>query len=389
MKVVIVGGGFGGVRCALDLVNKPGVEVCLISNKKHFEYHAALYRSATGRSPLEVVIPLSELFDFAKNVEVNKDKIEKIIPEDKFVVGASGSKYRYDTLVLALGSETQYFGIKGLREYSYGVGTVNEALELKRHIHETLVAGHEERNYVVVGAGPSGVELAAELASYVRKVRKRHNIESAFSVDLIEANERLLPSLKPRLSKRVTNKLKKMNISIYVKTAVKSETASDLKLPRGKISSQTVVWTAGITINKFFKYNRKHFEFSKNQRVEIDEYLQTQPNIYVIGDCAETEYSGTAQTAIHDARFVAKDIIKQLCHKKRLPYVSKHPIYAIPVGSRWSAVQWGHFSIFGYPGWILRRLADLRLFVNFLPLRKAISVWRYGNVEMEDCDYCK
>src|SRR5690606_19057172 len=151
-------------------------KVTLISDQTYFEYHAALYRSATGRSPLEVAVPLVDFFRGANNVEVVEDKVEDFSVKKREVYGQSGSTWAYDSLVLAPGSVTNYFGIKGLEEYSYGVKSIHQALELKRHMHDTLVAGHEERNYVIIGAGATGVELAGELAAYLKEIRRNHQL---------------------------------------------------------------------------------------------------------------------------------------------------------------------------------------------------------------------
>ena len=194
-KIVIVGGGFGGIRCALDLVKHVpvGTRVQLISNKKYFEYYAALYRVVTGDEPADVYIPLSDIFS-GTFVEVLHDTVTSIDIEKKIVFGQSGAHYQADYIVLALGSETSYFNIKGLKEQSFGFKTTNEAIRLKRHI-DTLFKKHrysapEEQllafHFVIIGAGASGVELAGELEFYTRQRAKCYNInKSLISIDLI------------------------------------------------------------------------------------------------------------------------------------------------------------------------------------------------------------
>lgn len=390
MKVVIVGAGFGGVRAALLLANKPGFRVQLVSDKTYFEYHAALYRSATGRSPLEVAIPLREFFSFAKNVEVIEDSISTIKDEIYKIEGSSGSKYSYDSLILSVGSVTQFFGISGLNEYSYGVKTIHEALELKRHLHESTIGGKEtEKNYVVVGAGPSGVELAAEMKSYIEKVRKKHKAKNTpFNINLVEAASRVLPSMPESFSKNVEERLRKLKITLHLETAVKGETYDSIQLPDQEIKSRTVVWTAGLANNPLFEQNKTSFELNKRGKVVVNDFLEAAKDIYVIGDSADTKYSGMAQTALYDANFVVNNLLKLQKQEERKPYVPKRPIYAIPVGPKWSAVLWGKKSVFGFPAWVLRRLADLRLYLTFLTVGKALSTWRYGFVEEESCPIC-
>ncbi len=390
MKVVIVGGGFGGVRAALGLANKTGVEVTLISSQPYFQYFPALYRTATGRSPFEAMVPLSDFFEYAKNITVLEDIIVDIDAKGKAAVSAAGSHYKYDALVLALGNVTAFFGIKGLEDYAYGVKNIEEAYKLKRHLHDQLMHDESaERNYVVVGAGASGVELSAELTYYLKKIRKKHKIDSKFTIDLIEAAPRPLGAMPENFSAQVDKRLKKLGIKTYYNTAVKAEKIDEIELPRGPISSHTVIWTAGLTNNPFFAKFKNLFEFGKAGRVVVDEHLQAAPDIYIIGDSAVTEFSGMAQTAMHNASFVVDCILRTAHGRKLRKYHPKRPVYAIPVGPYWTAVLWGKVQILGFPGWVLRRLADLRLYLTFLPLSKAFITWRYGFVDEEACPICK
>jgi NADH dehydrogenase len=389
MKVVIVGGGFGGVRAALSLANKRDIEVKLISSQSYFEYHAALYRSATGRSPLEVAIPLGDFFAYARNVEVLKDTVTNIDSQKQKVVGDSGSAYEYDELILALGNITAYYNVSGLEEFSYGVKTIHEALRLKRHLHEQLVLAESDRNYVVIGAGATGVELSAELSEYLKKIRDRHRIKSSFTVDLIEASPRALAAMPEDFSRTVEKRLQKMGVKTLFNTPVQSESIDTIQLPTGPMKSHTVVWTAGVANNPFFSRFPDIFELGKMGRVVVDPYLQATPHVYVIGDSAATLYSGMAQTALHDADFVVRNLLRKSKGHPPQVYSPMRPIYAIPVGSRWAAVLWGKARIYGRLGWVLRRLADLRLYVTFLPLRKALTAWRYGFVDEEVCPICK
>lgn len=389
MKVVIVGGGFGGVRAALLLANKKGIEVTLISPRSYFEYHAALYRSATGRSPLEVAIPLRNFFAYARNIEVVEDTIVGIDHKNKLVLGESDSKYTYSHLILALGTVTEFYGIKGLGHYSFGVKTVHEALELKRHLHEQLRLAQSDKNYVVVGAGATGVELAAELVAYLKKIYREHKIKHTFSVDLVEAASRPLATMPEDFSSAVERRLKKQGVTTFYNAAVKSETIDNLQLPSGPIHSRTVVWTAGVANNPFFGKFPDIFTLEKSGRVKVDRYLQAAPDIYVIGDSAASPYSGMAQTALHDANFVVGNLLQGMRDQPIVAYQPKKPVYVIPVGPGWAAVLWGNRRIYGRLGWVLRRLADLRLYLTFLPIKKALTTWRYGFVDEEICPICK
>jgi len=387
MKVVIIGGGFGGVQAALSLDRAGGFDVRLVSNKPYFEYHAALYRSATGRSPLEVAIPLADIFR-ETDVEVLEDRIERIDAEAKTVTGKSGSVYRYDALVVAVGTVTSYFGIAGLAENSLGIKTIHEALELRRHIHDQALSGTAE-HYVVVGAGMTGIEVAGEIGAYVARIQSSHGLPDArCSVDLVEAGSRILPAMPEPYARRVHDRLEELGVSIRTDTRVEAETYSSLQLPDGTISSHVVVWTAGSTTHPLVGAHPSLFRLDAKGRVLVNERLEASPGIYVVGDSASTPFSGMAQTALHDARFVAV-VLRAASEGKQPPrYEPKRPLYALPVGPGWAAVLIGSYSFFGRIGWILRRLADFRLYLAFVPLLEAIRLWRYGRTRQEGCAVC-
>ena len=385
-RVIVAGSGFGGVKAALLLAKQPNTEVRLISDRDCFEYHAALYRTSTGRSQLEVSIQLTEIFAHSK-AEIINDRVEVLDSSAKHISGQSGTKYHYDSLILALGSVTEYYGIKGLPDYSYGIKSDEEAMRLKNHLHHELTAGQHgaELNYVVVGGGPTGVELAGELIFYLHRIRQRHGITRHFNVQVVEAAPRLLPTLPEDISRKAEKRLKKLGIKIFTSTAVKAETASALKLPEGSIETHTVIWTAGVTNNPFFSANAKLFTLGKGKRVEVDGQLLGAPHAYVIGDSAATAQSGWAQTAIYDAGFVAQI----LGGAKPKAYHPPKPVGAIPIGPKWCLVASDHRRLSGYPGWLVRRWLDLKLYSNVLPPMLALKTWASGTKHEETCPECR
>ncbi|HSX48442.1 MAG TPA: FAD-dependent oxidoreductase [Candidatus Nanoarchaeia archaeon] len=388
MKVLIVGGGFGGVKAALELSSDSRFDVTLISDKKNFEYHAALYRSATGRSPLEVVIPLDEIFASRPNIEVVQDKVVELDIKAKQVTSADGCEYHYDALILAMGVVTEYYGIHGLPEFSYGIKSINEALELKRHLHDELTEHELDSHFVIIGGGPTGVELSGDLVHYLKKIEKAHKVTKKFQVNLVEAAPRLLPVLPEDLSNRVEQHLAKLGVKVQTGAVVQGEKVDSLMLPEGDIKTHTVVWTAGVTNNPFFKAHEKLFRLSKGNRVEVDDRLQAAPDVYVIGDSAFTKRSGMAQTALYDAKFVANNLKRQLKGQQPTHYRPRQPIGAIPVGPKWAAVADGNKRYYGRRGWRKRRWLDLKLYLSFLPRKKAIEAWRQGNQIEESCPVC-
>ena len=386
-RVVIVGGGFGGIKTALELADVPEFDVTLVSDQTDFRYYPMLYRAATGGSRAQSTIPLRDIFA-GKDVRLVHEQADKIDRTQQQLHTASGHKLPYDTLVLALGVITNYFGIKGLERYSYGIKSIEEATGLKHHLHQQLINEHRpDFNYVVIGGGPTGVELAAALPAYIRHIMKLHGIKHrAVHVDLIEAAPRVLPHMPKDVSRAVAHHLRKIGVKLYLGKSVGGETAHSLMVDKQPIPSSTVVWTAGVTNHPFFKKNR--FSLAPTGKVAVNEYLLAEDHIYVIGDNANTQYSGMAQTALHDAVFVASNLLRANGSKTPLPYKPKKPVYVTPAGPHWAAVLWGKVRIYGWLGWTMRRAADFIAYHDFEPWWKASKQWMKENDSEEDCVYC-
>ena len=167
-KIVIVGAGFGGIKAGLLLSNGPNFDVTIINDKDTFRYYPRLYHTATGGNSKETSILLTSIFE-NHDINIVIDKVSKIDRKNKVFKTESGKDINYDKAIIALGVVTNYFGIDGLQEFSYGIKSKEEAEKLKSHLHQTLITdGSPDRHYVVIGAGPTGVELAGQLAFYLK-----------------------------------------------------------------------------------------------------------------------------------------------------------------------------------------------------------------------------
>jgi len=386
-KVVIVGGGFGGIKAALKLCKNHKFEVTLISDHPDFRYYPTLYETATGRRGSISSIPLKEIFSRLP-INLVQATAENVDRHNRTITTTDKTVINYDALILALGVKTNYFHIEGLEEYSYGIKSQDDAQRLKDHLHKQIIEDKKpDLNYVIVGGGPTGIELAGVLPHYIRKIMKSHDIESTnIHVDLVEAAPRLLPRSSKKLSKKVTNHLTKLGIKVMVGAAVQAESADTLTVNRKPIRSHTVIWTAGVTNNPF--YSENNFQLSDKGKVRVDQYLQAEPGIYVIGDNADTPFSGMAQTAIHDGNYIADNLIRMISKKTPKIYKAKRPIYVFSAGDNWAAVDWSGIEFFGILGNWIRRLADLDGFHNYEPLKLAAGklVQEYENEE--NCTIC-
>ncbi len=386
-RVLIVGGGFGGVKAALELSNKPGLEITLLTDRPNFRYYPTLFHTATGGARAQSNIPLNKIFS-ATNVRLKQGSAKKLDKEKRQLITAEGDICEYDFLILALGVIANYFGIKSLEQYSFGIKSVEEAERLKAHLHLQLA---DERapdlNYIIIGGGPTGIELAGALPHYLHHIIQNHHAgRRAVHIDLVEAAPRLLPRLPKTVSRSVAKHLRSLGVKLYLNQKVEGETSDALMVNGQPIESHTVIWTAGVTNHPFF--NDNGFEIAGHGKVKVDAYLQAAPDVFVLGDNADTPYSGLAQTAIYDAFFVAKNIKRHLKSHPPKIYKPKQPISVIPAGPYWAVVQWGKFTFYGLAGWLLRETADFVAFHDIEPLIPAGEQWLEEFVEQENCPEC-
>jgi NADH dehydrogenase len=387
-KIVIVGAGFGGLRTSERLASRPGFDVTLISTEDSFTYYPQLYHTATGGVRRQSSIPLSQILG-ATSVKFVRDTMATLDPEAKIVTGTSGTSFPYDQLVLAIGGVTNYFGIPGIQEFAFNIKTITGAEAYKQHLHQYLVDNKKtEDDYVVIGGGPTGVELAASLVSYLKRITRMHGVTgSKYRVSVVEAMPRLLPRSPDSMGAKVKARLESLGINVMLGAVVKSQTADSLQLENEAIASRTVVWTAGVANNPFFKDNAL-FTTVKGGKVQVDENMQAFQNVYVIGDNAATKYSGLAQTAISDADYVVEDIVNLRENHTRTPYRQKAPTPVVPVGKNWGAAQLGSVNVYGVPAHLLRLAGDWIGYTDVAPFSVAAKSWM-GEFSHEDmCSVC-
>ena len=246
-----------------------------------------------------------------------------------------------------------------------------------------------DSHYVIVGAGPTGVELAAAMNDYIKQFAGVHNITPHnVSLQLVEAAPRILPRMTERSSRLVSKRLKACGVQVRINKRVEKATAEELFVSGKPIKTKTVIWTSGVTNSPFFEQNAAEFKQSSMRKVAVDPYLQAAPSIFVIGDNATTAYSGMAQTALYDADFIAKNLSRQLKGQPNIPYRPKRPPVVVPVGKYWAIVEWGPFVFGGILGAVLRRFADLIGYHDLLPLPKALRIWLSSSKKDSRCKFC-
>ncbi len=393
-KIIVLGGGFAGIQTARTLArqNIANTTITLISNKSYFEYYPALYRVVTGASPIEVCVPLSDMLP--SSVKIVLDGATAVDLKNKAITGLSGTVYTFDYIVLALGSETTYFNLPGLPDLAHGFKSVKEAVNLKKHLH-LLFEGQSQTekselvshfHIVIVGGGPSGVEVAGDLTTYMHRLSNHYGVDpSLVTIDLIESNNRLVVATDPEASAKILARLRKLGVNVFLNRQLVSEEVEEIYLKDMSMKAKTLIWTAGTMLNKLFQ-TMEGLSFSPKKRVLVDEYMRAVgfEYVFVAGDAASTAYSGLAQTAIYDGTYIGKSISRVIEGKALAPYIPKPTAFSIPVGEGWGVFVYGKIKLYGRVAYWIRHAIDFMYFAQVLSPRKLISLffegWRYRSI---------
>ncbi len=380
-KVLIIGGGFAGIRTAQRLAGQSQFSVTLVSPRPWLEYYGALYRIIRSDAFSRVCLMFDDMLP--RSVTVMIDAIESVDTTKKTAQGRLGS-YPYDIVIIAPGAEPAYFGIPGMKEHALTMGHVGEAVHLRRHFdallskHDALPRHEQETSerVVVIGGGPTGVETAAELTVHLHDLRRRPP-----HIILVEAAERLLPAMPEIVSTRSRQRLEDLGVHVMTQKKVTACQPGKLLLADGEIEAGTIVWTAGVKAHSLLA-RVSGLELDPKGRAVVDGELRAKgvKDVFVLGDCAKTQYAGMAQTAIYDADFVAK-----ILAGRPRTYAAPKPKFALPIGERWAAVVFGPLNVFGLLGYAMRLAADLKVFLALTnPIRAVLHFAGWKNRKLEE-----
>ncbi len=239
--------------------------------------------------------------------------------------------------------------------------------------------------FAVIGAGATGVEMSGDMLHEARRLAASAGLDpSLITVDLIEAADRVLPQTEPTCSLKTLQRLRSIGVNVMLQTAVESAEKGKLLLKGGAtIEAGMILWTAGVKAHGMLA-GIAGMEFDKRGRAVVDDHLRAKglSNVFVLGDAASTQYAGMAQTAIDDGIFVAKVIAAEREGKTLSAYAPRAPAYAIPAGPNWAAVKYLFIRAYGYPGYVLRRLADIHVYMLVMPWRYIHQAY-FGTIKFE------
>ncbi len=337
MKVVIAGAGFGGLKLARRLNNQPGFEILLIDRFNYHQFQPLFYQVATaGLDASNISFPLRKLFQKSRNVRIRVTELKQIVPAENKIITEAGEEH-YDVLVLAMGADTNFFGNRQLAEHAFPMKSTVEALRLRhciiQNFEDALVikdkdSGQLQRlmNIVVVGGGPTGVEISGALAEMKRYVLPKDYHELDFSkmnIYLVEGTDRTLGSMSSISSVRSKKYLEQLGVKVITGSLVKDYDGKKVLLQNGQnIPSATVLWTAGVKGNVPAGIDRSLI--AGGNRIKVDRLNRVIgfQNIYAIGDLAYMEtplypygHPQVAPVAIQQAKLLAKNLVT--LHKGR------------------------------------------------------------------------
>lgn len=389
-RIVIVGGGFAGLQVAMGLKRSP-VQVTLIDRRNFHLFQPLLYQVATGGlSPANIAAPLRGILTKQRNCQVLMGEVRRI-DLAKRVLWVADREIGYDILVVAAGARHSHFGHHEWEPLAPGLKTIEDATEMRRRILTAFEAAErttnaEERrrllNFVIVGAGPTGVELAGALAEIARHSLREdfHEINPAEAhVWLIEAGPRVLLSYPPELSAKAEASLHRLGVLVRTGTAVAdvSPEGVTLKTASGNefLATTTVLWAAGVQASPLAKLlaEQTGAELDRAGRIKVqaDLSLPGQPGVFVLGDMANCvgpdgkELPGVAPVAISQGKFIAKLIRARIAGREPPTYRYRDLGSLATIGRNAAVADIGNFHFSGYLAWLMWVFIHLMKIVNF------------------------
>lgn len=384
--VVIVGGGFGGLSTARGLADVPGIRVTLIDRRNHHVFQPLLYQVATAvLAPGEIAQPLRGLLGRHANIRVLLAELDRVDTDARRVRLTDGGSLAYDSLVLATGATHSYFGHPEWARFAPGLKSLEDARRIRRSV--LLAFERAERSddpaererlttFVVIGGGPTGVEMAGAIAGLARQAiaGEFRNIDPrAARVLLVEAAPRILGTFAEDLSAYATRALEGLGVTVMTGRPVEDITATSVRIAGEEIPTETVVWGAGVRASPVAEWlgvapaNRVG-----HVRVEPDLSVPDRPGIYVLGDAAlihgedGSPLPGLAQVAHQQGRYLGRALKDRILHGRApRPFRFRSRGNLAIIGRNAGVVQWDGVKLKGFTAWLVWGLAHVYLLNGF------------------------
>jgi len=406
-KVIIIGGGFGGLSAAQALKSAP-VDVTVIDRRNYHLFQPLLYQVATGSlSPGEVAAPIRGILSHQKNTRVLLGEVEDIDPVAKRVQLADGASFEYDSLIVAAGSQTSYYGHDEWQKWAPGLKSVEEATTLRHKILYAFEVAERipdpaQRSawltFTIVGAGPTGVELAGAIAEIARQTL-RHDFRSIdpkeAQIILLDASPRVLMAFPDDLAQKAVLSLEKLGVKMKMGALVQEVTRDEISYRANgstqMLSTKTVIWAGGVTVSPLTRTlaQRTGAETDRGGRIKVrpDLTIAKFPDIFVVGDMALSIDShgrplqGVAQVAMQGGAYAAKAIVRKVKDKPKpapFSYFDKGDIAVIGRAAAVANVFGVH--LWGLPAWLVWAFVHLMYIVEFQSRLLVFIQWAIQDV---------
>jgi NADH:quinone reductase (non-electrogenic) len=368
-RIVIVGGGFGGLKAAESLARLP-VQITLVDRKNHHTFQPLLYQVATaGLSPAEIAAPIREIMARHENVEVLLGEVENFDLEHR-IVQLHGFELPYDYLVVAAGASHAYFGHDEWESVAPGLKTIEDALEMRRRVllafelaerQAATLGHHQPLSFVVVGAGPTGVELAGTLAEITRRSLSDdfRNIDPKKTrIVLLEAGPSVLAAYPADLRASARRQLERLGVEVRLNSAVTDVRLGEIQVGDDVVHATVVLWAAGVSASPLGRALGGPVDRAGRVLVDADLSLPGHREVFIIGDLASLKQAdgaqlpGVAPVAMQQGRWVARQISADLAGNPRAPfhYVDKGSLATI--GRAAAVAEFGKIHISGFLAWL-------------------------------------
>jgi NADH dehydrogenase len=399
-RVVIVGGGFGGLETAFRLGKLP-VQVLLLDRKNHHTFQPLLYQVATaGLSPAEIAAPLRGILASRRNIEVLLAEVSGFDLERK-IVHTGDSEISYDYLVVAAGARHSYFGHDEWEPLAPGLKTVEDALEMRRRIlmvfeeaerQAALQGHHEDLNFVIVGGGPTGVELAGTISEVARQALSSdfRNIDPKRTrVILLEGGPRVLAAYPPDLSESAVKQLNKLGAEVRTSTVVTEVHEHEVRIGEEIVPASVVLWAAGVQASPLGRALGQPVDRAGRVPVLPDCTIPGHPEVFVIGDLAAVKNSsgtlvpGVAPAAMQMGRYAATCIADDLVDRPRKMFRYHDKGSLATIGRAAAVAQFPGFKITGYFAWMAWLFIHIMFLVGFRNRVLVIIQWAWSYFTFE------
>jgi NADH dehydrogenase len=395
-RVLIVGAGFAGLNAARELGSKDGVDVLVIDRRNHHLFQPLLYQVAmAGLSPAEIAAPIRTLLSPHRNIRVLYEEVTAVDLDARSATTTAAS-HEYDYLVLACGSRHSYFGHPEWEPFAPGLKTIEQATEIRRRVLSAFEEAEKETDparrkalltFVVVGGGPTGVELAGAIGEMSRFTLARdfRNIDPKLTrVILVEAGPRILPMFSEQQASRAVRDLEALGCQVWTSSLVTNVTPESVDIDSERLAAATTLWAAGVEAVKLRTPLAADTDRQGRVIVGADLSVAGHPEVFVAGDAARVEAEnakplpGVAPVALQEGRFIGRAILREIAGKPRGEFRYYDKGQMATIGRSRAIVEIGRLRFAGFFAWLVWLVVHIYYLVGFKNRLFVVIQWAWS-----------